>query len=136
MFEVNFLAVAIAGVANMVLGFIWYAPKVFGDTWIRSMNLTPDQMEAGKKKMPMMAIAGFIAALIMAYVLNHFAIAWGVVDWIGAVELGFWTWLGFVAVVLLGTVLWEGKSIKMYAINAGYWLIALIMMALVLFWMS
>jgi hypothetical protein len=70
--------------------------------------------------------------MLVAYVMNHFGIAWGVFDWIGAVELAFWCWLGFVAPTMLGMVLWEMKPIKYYAMVAGYWLVAFIMMAVIL----
>jgi len=53
-------------------------------------------------------------------------------DWIGAVELGIWSWIGFVAPAMLGQVLWEQKPFSLYLINAGYWLVSFIAMAIVL----
>ncbi|MEK7509262.1 MAG: DUF1761 domain-containing protein [Patescibacteria group bacterium] len=132
MFEVTFWPILAAGVANVILGFIWYNPRVFGTVWMRETNLSPEKMEAGKKKMPIMAFATFLAAMVVAYVMNHFGIAWGVYDWIGAIELGIWTWIGFVAPIMLGSILWEGKSFKYYAINAGYWLVSFVVMAVIL----
>ena len=82
--------------------------------------------------MPVSAFFAFCASVVVAYVMNHFGIAWGVFDWIGGVELGFWCWLGFAAPVLLGPVLWEGKSTKLYAINAGFWLVSFIVMGVIL----
>src|SRR3989344_2216031 len=136
MFEVTFLPILAAGVANVILGFIWYNPKVFGTVWMQAANLSPERMEAGKKKMPVMAFVGFLAAMVVAYVMNHFGIAWGVYDWIGGVELGIWSWVGFVAPIMLGSILWEGKSFKYYAINAGYWLVSFVVMAVILVLLS
>ena len=132
MYEVELIPILAAAVANIILGFVWYHPKVLGSTWMRLANISPMQAEAGKKKMPMMAVVAFIAAGVMAYVTAHFKFAWGVYDIVGAVELGFWIWVGFIAVPLLGIVLWEGKSVKLYAINAGYWLIAMIVTCVIL----
>lgn len=132
MYDIAALPIILAGVANMVLGFIWYHPKVFGDTWATLAGLDKKTMEAGMKRMPLMALVGLFFAIVMSYVLAHFAIAWGVWDWIGAVELAFWLWLGFVVPPLLGPVLWEGKSVKFFAINAGYWLLGLATIAVVL----
>ena len=132
MYEVTLWPVLAAGVANIVIGFIWYHPKVFGATWMQLANISPQVAESKKKLMPLMVFFGFCASVIAAYVMNHFGIAWGVFDWIGGVELGFWIWLGFVAPVLLGVVLWEGKSFKLFTINAGYWLVSFIVMGVIL----
>ena len=64
--------------------------------------------------------------------MSYFAIAWGVFDVIGAIELGFWSWVGFVAPTMLGVVLWEQKPIKLYLINALYWLVAFVAIAITL----
>ena len=132
MFEVTFLPILAAAIANLVLGMVWYHPKIFGTAWMMSAGISPEKAEMGKKKMPMMAATGTLAAMVIAYVMNHLGIAWGVFDWIGAVELGFWIWVGFTAPVLLGSVLWEMKPFKYFLINATYWLVSFILMAVVL----
>ena len=132
MFEVTFLPILVAGIANVILGMIWYNPRVFGSAWMAGMTMTPEMAEKGKKRMPLMALISFLAAMVVAYVMNYFGIAWGVFDWIGAVELGFWCWVGFVAPTMLGMVLWEMKPFKYYAIVSGYWLVSFIMMAVIL----
>ena len=132
MFEVTLWPILAAGIANVILGTIWFNPHVFGRSWMGMVGMSPDQMERGKKKMPLMAFIAFLASMVVAYVMNYFGIAWGVFDWIGAVELGFWSWLGFVAPTMLGMVLWEGKPFKYYAIVSGYWLVSFIVMAIVL----
>lgn len=132
MFEVTLVPILLAAVANLILGMTWFNPKVFGDSWAKAAGLDTSKMEEGKKKMPMMAFIGFLAAIVIAWVMNHFGIAWGVYDWIGAIELGIWSWVGFTAPALLGSVLWEMKPLKYYFITAGYWLVSFIVMALIL----
>jgi hypothetical protein len=130
MFDVSLLPILAAGIANVILGMIWYHPKVFGNAWMMAGNIAPS--ERGKKMMPVSAFFAFLAAMVIAYVVNHFGIAWGVFDWIGAVELGFWCWVGFIAPTMLGMVLWEQKPFKYYAIVSGFWLVSLITMSVVL----
>jgi hypothetical protein len=132
MFEVTWLPILVAGVLNVVLGMIWYHEKVFGASWMKCLNLSPEQQAAGKRKMIVSVIFAFLAAMVVAYVMNHFGIAWGVFDWIGAIELAFWCWLGFTAPTMLGMVLWEQKPFKYYAIVSGFWLVSFIMTAVVL----
>ncbi len=132
MTEVTFWPILAAGIAAVVIGFIWYLPAVFGTAWARMVNMTPEMQAAGKKKMPLMAVGGLLSAMVVAYVMNYFGIAWGVYDWIGALELGFWCWVGFMAPALLGSVLWEQKPFKLYLINSLYWLVTLMVMSLIL----
>jgi hypothetical protein len=132
MYEVTLWPVLAAAVSSVLIGFIWYNPHVFGTAWMRLAGISPSTMEAGKKTMPLMAFFGFLASLVMAYVMAHFGVAWGVFDWLSAIELAFWLWLGFIVPAMLGIVLWEGKSFKLYAINVSYWLVAMIVMALIL----
>lgn len=122
----QFLPVLFAGAAVVVLGFIWYHPRVFGTAWMRMIGTTPEQAEAGKKKMPLMALIGLLAAMWLAWVMSYVLQAFGVFDWIGAIDVSFWLWVGFVAPIMLGVVLWEHKSFKLYLINAGYWLVAML----------
>src|SRR3989344_6680513 len=132
MFEFAFLPILFAGVVSVVIGFVWYHPKVFGSAWVRLTNLSPEAVETGKKRMPLMAFFGLVASMLAAYVMNYFGVAWGVYDVIGAIELGFWCWIGFVAPTMLGIVLCEQKSFKLYLINVLYWLVSFIAMAIVL----
>lgn len=132
MISVDLLSIFSAGVVSLVIGFVWYHPSVFGGAWTRMTNLSPEAVEKGKRRMPLMAFFGLLASMLAAYVMGYFGMAWSVFDVIGAIELGFWCWVGFVVPTMLGTVLWEQKSFKLYLINASYWLVSFIAMAVVL----
>ena len=132
MYEVTWLPILVAGIIAIVIGFAWYHPKVFGTAWMRMSGITPESVESGKKRMPIVIVVATLAAMLVAYVMNHFGIAWGVFDIIGAIELGIWTWVGFVAPIMLGIVLWEQRSFKLYVINASYWLVTFIAISVTL----
>ncbi len=99
---------------------------------MRMTNITPEMAERGKKRMPLMALIGLLAAMLVAWVMSYVGVLLGVYDWFGAIELGFWCWLGFVAPTMLGIVLWEQKPFRLYLINSLYWLASFIVMALIL----
>lgn len=124
--DVNIWAILVAGLSNVIIGFVWYHPAVFGTMWMGAAGVSPEQAESGAKKMPMMAFIAFVAAVVMAWVLAHFAFVWGALTVGSALELGFWVWLGFMVPVHLSPVLWEQKSLKYFGINVGYWLVALL----------
>ncbi len=131
--SVNYWAVLVAAIANMVIGMLWYSKAVFGSAWMQLIGMTEKKMkEAHKKGMAARMIVMFISALVIAYVTAHFVAYAGAVDIMGGLELGFWLWLGYVATIMLGIVLWEGKPVKLYVINAGYWLVTLLIMSSIL----
>ncbi len=129
------MAVLVAAVASFIVGFVWYHPSVFGIMWMRWSGISPSAAEAGKKKMVQSMVSGFVGSLVTAYVLAHFVAVWGAVDMMGAIQLGFWAWLGFQMPIMLGSVLWEQKSWNLFALNGAYWLVSTIVMAKVLVWM-
>ena len=130
---VNYWAVLVAALASTALGMLWYSKLLFGKAWMREMGFTNESMERAKARgMHKLYAAAFAGSLVMAYVLAHFVFVWAATDFVGAFQLAFWTWLGFVATVMLGGVLWEGKSMKLYVLNALYQLASLYVMALIL----
>jgi hypothetical protein len=69
----------------------------------------------------------------MAFVLVHAVHYAGAShDWAQGAAVGFFNWLGFVAVATLGSVTFEKRPLKLYFINNGYLLLALLLMGTVL----
>jgi len=131
-FDVNYLAVLVAGVASTVIGMIWYAPSVFGKQWAELSGISAKQQEeAMKKGMAKMMVLALVAQLVMALVLSQIAQAFAVTDVASALQLGFWTWLGFVATTTLSGVLWEGKKPMLWVLNNSYWLLSILVISLI-----
>ena len=40
--DVNLWAVLVAGIATMVVGFLWYSPMLFARPWMVAMGYDPD----------------------------------------------------------------------------------------------
>lgn len=136
MVPVNYLAILLAAVLSMVIGSLWFG-ALFGKTWMKLMGMTKESMQ-GMKGSDMARLYGiqFVGSLVMAFVLAHalvFASSYLQVSGIPAgLQTGFWNWAGFVAPVTLGTVLWEGKSWKLWLFNNSYYLISLCSMGVLL----
>lgn len=133
---VNLLAVLVAALASMVLGFLWYGP-LFGKPWMAAMGFTKDSMDKAKAKgMTMNYVLMAVGSLVMAYVLSHvtsFAMAYMQVSgYMAGLSSGFWTWLGFILPVVMGDQLWGGKPWKLLPITAGYYLVSLMIMGAIL----
>lgn len=123
-FQINYVAVAVAAIINMALGFAWYGP-LFGNTWMKMVGLKKEDVAKTSMVQPM--TFALVGALVMAYVFAHFVQLGGMERTLGnGVMVGFWLWLGFIATTTLSSVLWEQKSWKLYALNNGYYLVLLV----------
>ena len=141
--EINYVAIAIAVVANFLLGFLWYTP-LFGKAWAKEMGFDLTQKPpagAMMKGMILMVIGNFL----MAYVFAHNIAVWNPLTWgQPASEMSpmatvfyaaIFTWLGFFVPQDLSRVGWEMKSWKLFFINTGYHLVSLIVVAMILIMM-
>ena len=133
--DVNYIALFIAGVANMVVGSIWYGP-LFGKMWMKLAGLSKKDIEGSKDKMPMMYGTSFVASLVTAYILAMLVNFLNVVTVVGGVKLGFFVWLGFAGATSLPHYLFSGWSLKLFKINTGYTLASLVVMGAIIAMMS
>ena len=133
MYEVNTLAVIVAAVVSFFIGMAWYSPLLFVKPWMKELGKTfdPKAMPSMASMLPQMGIS-LAAQLVGAYVLAHVAGAFSATGVMGAIQLGVWVWLGFMATNALSPVLWEGRSYKWYAITAGHLLVSTLAMALII----
>jgi len=130
MVEINYMAVIVAAIVNMVLGYVWYGP-LFGKQWMALSGVMPQLDALGKPKgMTKKMVIMFVGALVMAVTLFKFiAYASGFLQQSGAalgLSIGFCLWLGFIAPVTLSVVLWEGKSWKLWFLNNAYYVVLLL----------
>lgn len=127
-FEINYLAVLIAGIIFQALGAAWYSPALFGTAWMKESGMSEAELAAAKTKgMGKTYTIAFIGALLSAFVLAHVIQAFGATTALEGAQGGFWMWLGFAVPVQLGSVLWDNKSTKYFAITTGYQLVALML---------
>ena len=120
--EINYLAVLVAAVINMVVGAIWYSPVLFAKDWSKLTGRKANEMGDGSTSY----VITFAGALLQAYILTHFVSYSGAVTAVEGAMTGFWLWLGFVAVVSAVHLVFEGRSWTLWRINAGYFLVVLL----------
>ncbi len=120
--DINIWAVLVAAVVSMVVGSFWYSKSLFGKEWA---NLVGRKLEAMSGGGTGYAVAG-AGALLQAYILAHFVQYTGATTFWDGIITGFWLWLGFVAVVVAVNMVFEGRSWALWKINAGYFLVVLL----------
>src|SRR3989344_7745207 len=126
---VNGGSVLLITIIIYIIGFLWYGP-LFGKLWLKLSKIPATEIAKNKKKgmkgMWKQMVLNFIGNFIMVYVFAGFLSLLGTIDPLQGAVVGFWLWLGFFAcTTLLGSVLWEGKSWSLFALNGLYWLVVL-----------
>ena len=136
-FQINYVAVIVAIVANFILGFIWYTP-LFGKAWARELKMDTNVKPTGGQ-MAKGLITTLIGNFLLVYVFAHNIEAWTFVPNMNEMSAAgtilnsaIFTWLGFFVPVDLNTVMWEGKSWKFFFINTVYHLLTLLVAATIL----
>ncbi len=160
--EFNILAILVAAVVPLVLGFLWYNPILFGNVWMREAGMTEEKMKS--VNMGIIFGVSFLLSILLSFFTQFLAIhQTGVVSLIGGdpaaegVLPSFQAFMDdygsdfrtfkhgalhgllagiFIVLPIIGTNgLFERKSWKYILINAGYWTVALtIMGAIVCGW--
>jgi hypothetical protein len=125
------LAVLVAALVTMVIGFIWYSPILFARPWARLMGYDLDdkaklaEMRKGAGKMYGLS---FLASIVAAVVLAKIIDITSVVRFVYGMKVGFAVWLGFVATVQLTGALFGRQPMKLFLINTGYQLVCYLTM--------
>lgn len=132
--DINLWGIVLAVAANMVIGFVWYAPQFMGNEWMRLNGLTKKQTQENQG-MPMLAM--LVLAFVQAYVLRHFVAYSGAFNpTYSDVSVGFltglWAWVGIVLPVMGANYLFAQRRKKLLAIDIGYYLVALPVMGMIL----
>lgn len=151
--EFNYLALLVSAVVPIIIGFVWYNPKTFGNTWMREAEMTEEKMKGGNMIF-IFALSLFFSFLI-AFIIQALAVhQMGVFSLIGGdVEKALPSYEAFMndysdafrtykhgafhglitglffAFPLIGiNAMFERKSWKYIIINSGYWITCFIFM--------
>jgi hypothetical protein len=131
--HINWLAILACGIVYMVVGFLWYGP-LFAKSWMKLVGLNQRDIEKSMKegRMPKVYATSFISALVTAYVTNILVVMLNVMNVGSAISLGIMLWLGYVAATQATLVLYENRPTKLYLINIGYYLVTIVLTAIIL----
>jgi Protein of unknown function (DUF1761) len=129
---INYLAVLVAAVAAWVLGAVWY--QVLSQPWLAAQGKTKADMKPPASKVAAFApfVLVFIAELIMAWMLAGILGHLGGVTVRNGVISGAACWFGFVLTTIATNYAFHGRKIMLTVIDAGYWLVVLIIMGAIL----
>ncbi len=125
---INYLAILIAALGSMVVGYLWYGP-LFGKYWRELKGYTPETMK--ETSVRTIAFSG-VCSLVTAFVLALFVQYLNPIDVGGAFMLALLAWAGFVVTTHANYVLYEERNVKLYALNLAHHFAAILVASLVI----
>ena len=87
--DLNWLAVVLAALAYFIIGAVWYAPPVFGRTWIAAGGLP--MPERGERPNPGIYLVPLIGSLLSAIALTMISESTGTNTVGEGIVLGSWS---------------------------------------------
>ncbi|HEY0031258.1 MAG TPA: DUF1761 domain-containing protein [Bacteroidia bacterium] len=154
----NFLIILLTALVPLVMGFIWYNPKVFGTAWMKAAGVPAENKSAN---MPLIFGLSFLFSFFLAFAIQFMVIhQWSIFsvlanepgiadpnsevgmmvkDFMEKYGTNFRTFkhgalhgvIAGITIVLpvLGTnAMFEGKGAKYILLNVGYWTVCLALM--------
>jgi hypothetical protein len=129
--RISYLAIVAALLAAVAVSSVWYSPLLFGKQWMELSGI--NRAGTGNPTLHAWKVSiDLVRELVVVYVFARFVSHLRIVDWKGAVSLGFWMWLGFPVQMLVGASLWDNKPWTLDLIHAGDWLLKMVLIALIL----
>jgi hypothetical protein len=131
--DINYWAVILATLSSMVVGSIWYTPKVFGNYWMKTAGVTP----SGNPKDALRPIlVTVVVSFVTAWVLAGAAfISWdfyGGSFLVNALVTGFILWAGFTAARFVTHDAFDGRPAGLTVLNVAHELVTIMIMALII----
>ncbi|MFT4219009.1 MAG: DUF1761 domain-containing protein [Microbacterium sp.] len=131
--EINYWAVLLCTVASMVVGSVWYTPKVFGDRWMKLAKVTlADTHLAAWLPILVSIVLSFLLAWVLAGAVT---IAWhfyGGAFLTSALVTAVTMWAGFTAGRIIVHDIFEGRPTGLTVMTIAHELVTVLAMAVII----
>ena len=125
----NWVAIVVAAVVNMVIGSLWFSPLLFQRPWV-AMRVDKNPMSGVAS--PMLYVITAVGALVSAITLDWIIGLAGGRTLTGGAIIGLYAGLGFVAPAILSDNLFNERPFKLYLIVGGLPVVGLLVMGAIL----
>lgn len=125
----NMPAVVVAAIAYWMLGAPWFS--MLQKPWLLGIGKTVEQIHASGMPKWLPHVVTLIANFAMAYVLGWLIVALGWQGLAHGAQVGAFLWV-LIGAAFATEYAFEARSIQIFAINAGYPLVGMMVMGAIL----
>jgi len=126
--NINWLSVLVASLSAFAIGSLWYSPVLFSKAWQKEIKLTKDDIAGAN--MPLIFGTSFVLEFIAAIVLDLFIGPNG--SLISGLKIAALVSIGFITTSIGTNYLYGQKSLKLFLIDAGYFVVFFLVMGMIL----
>jgi len=130
---INYLAVVLATLSSMVVGTIWYTPKVFGNYWMTQAGVTPSgNAKDAIRPIVVTLIVSFVTAWVLAGAVWISFQFYGGSFLVNALLTAAILWAGFTAARFVTHDQFDRRTTGLTVLNVAHELVTLLVMALII----
>lgn len=131
--EINYIAVVLATISSMIVGSIWYTPKVFGNYWMKLSGITPSgNARDAVRPIIVTVIVSFITAWVLAGATFISFEFYGGSFLVNALITAAILWAGFTAARFVTHDQFDGRPWQLTLLNSVHELVTVLIMALII----
>ena len=131
--EINYWAVIVATLSSMVVGSVWYTPRVFGNYWMRTAKITPSGDSTD-------AIRPILVTLVVSFVTAWVLAGAAFISWdfyggsflVNSLLTAIILWAGFTAARFITHDAFDGRPAGLTVLNVAHEFVTLVIMALII----
>ena len=131
--EINYIAVVLATLSSMIIGSIWYTPRVFGNYWMKAANITPSGKPSDSVRPILVTlVVSFITAWVLAGAVFISFAFYGGSFFVNAVITGILLWAGFTAARFVTHDAFDGRPSGLTVLNIAHEFVTIVVMAIII----
>lgn len=125
----NWVAIIVAVVVNIALGFLWFSPVLFLKPW---QALRPDKTPPSGTASPLLYVITTAGTFVSAVTLDWIMELANARSLAGGLIIGLYAGLGLVAPAILSDNLFNERPFRLYLIVAGFPVVGLAVMGAII----
>lgn len=131
--EINYWAVILATLSSMVVGSIWYTPRVFGNYWMKAANITPSgEARDAIRPIAVTVVVSFITSWVLA---GAAFISWdfyGGSFFVNSLLTAIILWAGFTAARFITHDAFDGRPAGLTVLNVAHEFVTIVIMSIII----
>jgi len=126
----NYWAILVAWLINIILGSVWYSPVGFQKLWSKLSGIDMMKMpkDEANRAIGLVALSALVQSIVLAVVLNSMHIS----TVLKGLEAGLLLWFGLTAVTTIGNTLYSRLSLRFWWLNASFFLVVMAVNSVIL----